>query len=362
MAPSLGSQIAYGQELRWTHFGLRPLAMGNAYVAVADDFNALFYNPAGLARLQSWNGELLNPSFELAATTGSFIDDAMDLTSGSAGDNLAAIRLMEEQSGKLQYLALGLTPHLVFPGFGFGIGFQMGGSIIFHRYPSVEFAIGPQLIAPIAYARNFLENRLSIGVAVKGVVTGGIYHEFSIQDIEAFSNSEDEDELGEEQSSLSDFVTGGTGVGADVGLLFTPIETMKPTLGISVTDLGGTSFDKFDVNGEAAGTPPIRLPSVNVGLSLTPMSAGGSYLRTSADVHAINQPVSFSKKLNFGLEWGYGRFLKLQSGLHQGYLTGGIEIDVPLLRLRLVSYGTEMGPSAGTIESRRYALQLKMLI
>ena len=35
-------------EFRWTHFGPRPLAMGNAYTAVADDHNALFYNPAGL--------------------------------------------------------------------------------------------------------------------------------------------------------------------------------------------------------------------------------------------------------------------------------------------------------------------------
>ena len=39
------------QENKWTHFGTRPLAMGNA-VAVSDDF-ALFYNPAGLARLKN---------------------------------------------------------------------------------------------------------------------------------------------------------------------------------------------------------------------------------------------------------------------------------------------------------------------
>ena len=31
--------------------GIRPLGMGNAFVAVADDRNALHYNPAGLARI-----------------------------------------------------------------------------------------------------------------------------------------------------------------------------------------------------------------------------------------------------------------------------------------------------------------------
>ena len=35
--------------------------MGNAYVAVADDFNAVFYNPAGLARLDDWYLEIINP-------------------------------------------------------------------------------------------------------------------------------------------------------------------------------------------------------------------------------------------------------------------------------------------------------------
>ena len=43
---------AFSVEHRWTQYGLRPLAMGNAYVAVADDYNALFYNPAGLARIK----------------------------------------------------------------------------------------------------------------------------------------------------------------------------------------------------------------------------------------------------------------------------------------------------------------------
>ena len=38
--------------------------MGNAYVSIADDFNALFYNPAGLARLNDWDFEIINPTIE----------------------------------------------------------------------------------------------------------------------------------------------------------------------------------------------------------------------------------------------------------------------------------------------------------
>ena len=57
------------REYRWTHYGVRPLGMGNAYVGVADDFNAIFYNPAGLARLDRWDWEIINPTFTTNLTT-----------------------------------------------------------------------------------------------------------------------------------------------------------------------------------------------------------------------------------------------------------------------------------------------------
>jgi hypothetical protein len=41
--------------------GVRPAAMGQAFTAVADDQNALYYNPAGLATLQTWSLEILSP-------------------------------------------------------------------------------------------------------------------------------------------------------------------------------------------------------------------------------------------------------------------------------------------------------------
>ena len=53
--------------------------MGNAYVAVADDYNALFYNPAGLARLEEWDGEFLNPTLEIGKSTVDFINELLEL-------------------------------------------------------------------------------------------------------------------------------------------------------------------------------------------------------------------------------------------------------------------------------------------
>lgn len=354
------TSFAQAQEVRWTHYGVRPLGMGNAFVAVADDYNALFYNPAGLARLKSWDGELFNPTVEVSQNMLSFIDKAGDLSGGGMDSTVAMLDLLEEQSGKVQHFGIGLTPHLIFNGFGFGIGLEMAGTMMFTRYPSVAIDLGPRLIAPISYARNFLEDRLSVGMSLKFVMRGGVNHEFSIQDIEAFSSKSDN----ATGPKLDDFVEGGSGVGADVGILFTPIKTMEPTLGLSITDLGGTPYEKIDVSGEAVRAPAARLPSVNVGLSVKPIQTTGTYLMTTMDVHSANQPFSFSKKFNVGLEYGVGSVLKLQTGLHQGYLSAGMQVDVGLLNLKLVTYTEELGVSAGaaSLPDRRYAFQFKLLI
>ena len=51
----LFSSVTRGAESTDNHFpepGVRPVALGGAFVAVADDVNAIFYNPAGLAKIK----------------------------------------------------------------------------------------------------------------------------------------------------------------------------------------------------------------------------------------------------------------------------------------------------------------------
>lgn len=343
---------------KWTHYGVRPLAMGNAFVSVVDDYNTLFYNPAGLARLKEWDGEFLNPGLEISKNTTDFISDLQDLAGGSASDSKAVLDLIEKNTGKNHHLALNWTPHLVFPNFGFGIGSQVDLSLTFHRYPSAFLDAGPKAIIPFGFAMNFLEDRLSVGMSLKFRVQGGIYHEFSIQDLEALNGSDDSDT----GPKIDDYVQGGYGLGADLGVLFTPMKPMAPTLGISITDFGGTSFEKMDFGDTAVGSPDQVLPSVNVGMSLRPLESDSMYLLTAVDMHSINQPFDFSKKLNLGLELGLGNIFRVQTGLHHGYLTAGMELDVGLLALRLATYSEEMGNTAGKIEDRRFVFQLKLLI
>ncbi|MBU1881120.1 PorV/PorQ family protein, partial [bacterium] len=62
--------------------GSRPIAMGGAFVSIADDANAMFWNPAGLARLPKSEVILVHTKW-LADMSFNFVGAAFNM--GSAG-------------------------------------------------------------------------------------------------------------------------------------------------------------------------------------------------------------------------------------------------------------------------------------
>ncbi|MCX6127301.1 MAG: hypothetical protein NTV34_21480, partial [Proteobacteria bacterium] len=275
------ASVATGKELKWTHYGSRPLAMGNAYVAVADDYNAIFYNPAGLARIQSWSFEILNPRLGISANTVATIQDVRKLYGGAASDSTGkgsiqpVLDIFQSLTGKPQYIALGWTPHFVMQNFGFGLGVDVGGSLVVHRQISADVDAGVDVLAPIGYGRSFLEDRLSLGATIKGVLRTGVDREFSLADISAFTDS---DEGSGSDTKLKDYVQSGKGVGADFGLMFTPVKTMEPTFGVSITDIGGTPLKSTS---DTYGKPAPRQPALNTGVSFRPYNSGSMYVLTA---------------------------------------------------------------------------------
>ncbi len=364
----LASGSAKSEELKWTHYGLRPLGMGNAFIAVADDYNALFYNPAGLARIKEWDGEFLNPRLTFSQSIVEIASDIQELANASSDNEQAALETFQDLTGQTHHFSIGLTPHLIFRGFGFGAAFEVANTLVVHSDIDIEADLGVNLIAPFMFAGNVLDDRLSIGGGFKIVGKGGVDENFNIDDLSAFSENKNEEESNQTASNdkqLEDYVQGGFGLGFDFGLLFTPVKTMEPTIGLSVMDIGGTPYQKADVSGTALKAPATRLPAVNTGISVKPLMMNNMYLMLAADAHAINQPVHYSHKLNFGLEWGYGSIIKLQTGLKEGYLSGGFQFDVRYINLKAVTYVVDHGPVVGLHEDlaeRRFALQLKILI
>ncbi|WP_448521965.1 hypothetical protein [Pseudothermotoga sp.] len=90
------------------------------------------------------------------------------------------------------------------------------------------------------------------------------------------------------------------------------------------------------------------------------LSAGVSYdlkiLKLAFEVEdVLNAQKSFYRKINLGLESNFG-FLKLYAGLHAGWLTGGLRLDVPFFNVAFSTYVVEFSPNAGLMGERKYTL------
>lgn len=94
-----------GEILRTQFEGVRPLGMGNAFIAIADDANALWYNPAALAQGKGIHVNLLD------TTLGVDSIDTFNRVANAVlkGDTSDLIRTDQE------YIRGMVTPSFIFP-------------------------------------------------------------------------------------------------------------------------------------------------------------------------------------------------------------------------------------------------------
>jgi hypothetical protein len=98
--------------------GVRPLGMGDAFTALADDENAIFYNPAGLSRIDTLTFGVVNPLLEISADS---IDLAYDIDDTDTDDTGEVVDLLREYIGEHQHMRGALFPHVGFNVGGYGV-------------------------------------------------------------------------------------------------------------------------------------------------------------------------------------------------------------------------------------------------
>ena len=79
------SSLCLADEYPYIYKGIRPMGMGGAFVAVSNDANALFYNPAGLADIEKTRVSLFSLEIETDKNTVSLIQDGLktDFSNGT---------------------------------------------------------------------------------------------------------------------------------------------------------------------------------------------------------------------------------------------------------------------------------------
>jgi hypothetical protein len=101
------------EELREFYRGTRAVAMGGAFVALADDEQAIFFNPAGLAGVKGFTFNFVSLDIESSLDNYLAFLQVGSKLSGSIGTDT-----LNELMGKRLYARAQISPSLVLKNFG----------------------------------------------------------------------------------------------------------------------------------------------------------------------------------------------------------------------------------------------------
>lgn len=372
---------------------VRPLGMGGAFTAVADDHNIFNYNPAGMVQRTGTEFTVL----EIAVGASQDTKEAIDFVSDNENDltnfeNLTAQRqaeLLNEITDNISrldpriYAAGDVASFVSGPSF-FGLPFHVGagafgtvdssfrldtGVLI----PVISYEINNDIIVPVAVAKRFqapwiIPGQIGVGLTGKFLSRRQVKRErqsvLELDDLE------------------SPPLASGHGIGSDLGVLHQV--TDRVNWGLMVRDFLGTklSYDAVDAEKGFQSLPArdtVIRPRTNVGVALVPKSffwmlPTGDRWVFAADVRDVlnkDEHLFFENgfrkpfgenlytHVHLGTEFRYW-FVRLRGGVNQGYPTLGLGIDIPFFKLNYAYYGRELGAKAGDIRQNNHIISLAL--
>jgi len=340
----LSSAAEYGR----LHRGVRPLGMGGAFTAVADDENALFYNPAGLAEISTVQVGIVNPLVEASKNTVDFINDIQDADLDDTGE---VADLLRDYLGEHLHARAALYPHVGLNIAGYGV--MVAGLAQVSLDAEVHNPTWPELQADFVRDLGVMGgvgarlplSGLRVGAALKFIERESLNETYNAVDIA----SDDFD------NQVEDDYQSGSGVGLDLGAIYRLpfVHVVDLDVGLAVVNLPKMNMgDAKDIETEA-----------NLGLAAKKGFAGFDLIGAVdfMDItHSQSADPDNMKRLHMGLELQLPAILAVRAGINQGYLTAGATLDFWVLRLDAATYAEEMGSHAGQKADRRYVGQISI--
>jgi hypothetical protein len=326
--------------------GVRPLGMGDAFTAVADDENALFYNPAGLAKMSSFQIGIVNPLVEASEKSIDLVQDAGDANLDDTGE---VVDLLKKYIGEHQHLRASLFPYV---GFNVAsVGVMVGGlgqatvdaDIRNPVWPEANVDMVMDYGALGGFGLKLPLTGLSAGAAVKFLQRESLSEIYTAPDIAA-EDFEDR---------LDDDLKSGSGFSADIGVMyemgFIPfIDTTAALVVQNVPEMDMGDAEDIDTQ-------------VNLGLSIGKSFSAFSFvgaLDYKDITGAIEEDDDIAKRIHVGAELRFLKVFAIRAGLNQQYFSAGATLDLWVLRFDFATYSEEIGAYAGQREDRRYVGQI----
>lgn len=334
----LVSSICNAYEYPYIYKGFRPMGMGGAFVAVSNDADALYYNPAGLADIEKTRASIFGLEIEAGKYTASLIKDALDTDFGS---ELESAEFLRDHMGERSHLGLAIVPNYSMPRFAFtviGSG-RMDMEVRDRQYPKLDVGAISDIGAGAGYAHPFLDNSLLVGASAKYIYRQSLIKEYTVADLS--------DELAD---TIKDDLEKGSGILFDLGAIykFGQFSFANPQVGISANNLIGSKL----------GSAADATQHVDIGMAASKDLGftAATFAMDYVDIfNQFDQDDDITKRLRLGVESKFYEILFVRAGLYQGYLTAGLNLDAKAVRLDLMTYAEEVGAYSGQRVDRRYA-------
>lgn len=327
----------------------RALAMGNAYVAKADDASAAFYNPAGLGSVRFPHLHLSNFHLELnkgwidSSGGGKATDMPGNIVKGFSLDGQR--QLLKDKPGLISHSRLHAIPNFTARYFSMGYLFSKRiRSTVIDSNSATGFEYADRLDHGPYAALNL---SLFGGVFKAGVSA------IMLSRAETFGSANPQVNLNVADSAYKR----GTGMILTGGAKLTLPITFLPTFAFTMHNMADKGFTMGVRDG---GEPDKIKPAVDVGFSITPQIGQSTRIHLEANYKDLNKEypdVASSRKVLLGAELDFARTFFIRFGYGDGFGSFGLGIKHRKLEFDLTSYAVDTTASSFRgKEDRRFAM------
>jgi hypothetical protein len=342
----------------------RALGMGDAFVALSDDYSGIYYNPAGLARLNTPLDVGMSLKFDVGDLFG-VAGDALNVAgehsnSFSSVDSMAADNTLVDDIMVFdrRQVRLGTLPEMHFaarstdPDFPIGIGaawflgsqgrFMLDKGIYI---PAASAHVRTDLVVKLAGAAQPFPG-LSVGLSPTLATYNTFDQSLSIQEYATAADTL-EARLADEKERI---YRPGFGFGLSAGALYDIVPTELR--------VGAVVYNMFlSINHD-----PVPV-TYSVGIAYLPAMLRKQgmlrYVNFALDIEDVMADKAFLGKLNMGAEMNMS-LAQLRGGFKGGYPCYGLLANLYFMQMEFTSWAEEAGLYVGQLEDRHYLLGLRM--
>ena len=340
--------IAFAEDQQRLFRSAYYLGRGDTGIAIADDEEAIFYNPAGLAL-----GKGIYKKTVLASPMVEVSEDTRSLAKQLLSQNGASISTLREHIGKPQHAGLYNFTGILLRRAALGAFASATTDILISKDPDAggleKLAAKMVNNAGVTFtiADTVFNDNFRMGITGKYLYRGVADVDVSVIDAKEF-----------ESKSSNDLLGYGTGAGLDAGLMYTIPGRTSRSFGLSVLNVGKTSIIKEDE--ASADIEPLK-QTVNLGFAVEPGTQFSKF-RLLVDYWDAANALSKNafKKVHVGVELTVRDIIGFTAGISQGAPSFGFYVDAYLARLDMGMYTEEVDDRVGTRPDKRLYMRLKV--